>query len=82
VADSIDRSHFHIHAVPRLTSMLHEALALLFELGLNKAPSRNPRALTFDERFAATKPCIPPPVKHRTLEERRAALGCFVLVSG
>jgi hypothetical protein len=79
--DSIRRCHFHIHVIPRLTSLLHEALALLFDLGLNKAPSKNPRALCFEERFVG-RCSIMHPTTDRTLEERRAALGCFFLVSG
>jgi hypothetical protein len=63
--------------MPTLTNLLHQSLVLLFDLGLNKASSRNPRALVFEERFLGRHPTT-----HRTLEERRAALGCFVLVSG
>lgn len=50
--NSIRRSHFHFHIMPRLANLLHEALALLFDLGLNKAPSKSPKTLAFEERFA------------------------------
>ncbi|KAH8807091.1 hypothetical protein F5884DRAFT_788514 [Xylogone sp. PMI_703] len=74
-------SHFHIHTMPRLTNLLHEALALLFDLGLHKAPSRNPKALDIDEQ--SMNKCHGVQLNRgRTLEERRAALGCFFLVSG
>jgi len=79
--NSIRRCHFHIQVIPRLTNLLHTALALLFDLGLNKAPSRNPRALVFEERFIG-RCSVTHPTIDRTLEERRAALGCFFLVSG
>jgi hypothetical protein len=80
--NSIRRSHFHFHVMPRLTTnLLHEALALLFDLGLHKAPSKNPRTLVFEDRFGG-RGSIRHPTTDRTLEERRAALGCFFLVSG
>jgi hypothetical protein len=81
IINSIRRCHFHIHVMPRLTNLLHEALAMLFDLGLNKAPSRNPRALVLEGRFGGRCGIIHPTTV-RTLEERRAALGCFFLVSG
>jgi diadenosine tetraphosphate (Ap4A) HIT family hydrolase len=80
--DLTRRSHFHFHVMPRLTTnLLHEALALLFDLGLHKAPSKNPRTLVFEDRFGG-RGSIRHPTTDRTLEERRAALGCFFLVSG
>ena len=61
--------------------MLHQALVLLFDLGLNKAFSKNIRALALEER-AVGRRSHPDPTDNRTLEERRAALGCFFLISG
>jgi hypothetical protein len=75
-------NQFHIHVMPRLTYLLHQALALLFDLGLNKGAFRNPRALGIEGRLYATRCTNNYQTTDRTFEERRAALGCFYLVSG
>ena len=76
------RGHHHGHfLLIRLTHLLHEALALLFDMGLNKAPFKQSRTLNLEQRSSWSSKDVLPTVE-RTLEERRAALGCFFLVSG
>lgn len=62
---------------PVLLSLLQLAIAILYDLELDKAPLKDPTlAIAYDLK-GITKPTGIP----RTLEERRAFLGCFLMSS-
>lgn len=74
------RGHYHVHDKPVITQATQLAMALVGNLGLNKPPLKEPKQimLNLDARGCPTKPFSPSP---RTMEERRAVLGCFLLGS-
>lgn len=63
-----------------MTQVTQLAMALVANLGLNKPPLKEPvqMMLNLDARGCPIKPFVP---STRTLEERRAVLGCFLLSS-
>lgn len=63
-----------------ITQTAQLGIALMGNLGLNKPPLKEPTqmVLNLDGRGCPTKPFSP---SIRTMEERRAVLGCFLLSS-
>ncbi|CAD6586535.1 MAG: hypothetical protein ASARMPREDX12_002379 [Alectoria sarmentosa] len=72
--------HYHNNEKPIITQVIQLAMALVADLGLNKPPLKEPTQmmLNFDARGCPIKPFSP---STRTMEERRAVLGCFLLSS-
>jgi len=65
---------------PILTNLIQLAIALVYDLGLNKPPYQDQALI-----LAHTIKGIPPPPgseRSANLEERRALLACFLLTSG
>jgi hypothetical protein len=62
---------------PVLIPLVQLAIAVLYDLGLDKAPSKDP-ALSIAYEM---KGILKPPGLSRTMEERRALLGCFLMSS-
>lgn len=60
-----------------LTVLSQFVASLVFDLGLNKPVATEPTQLA----CIPPPPLKPPPRPPRTMEERRAVLGTFVLVS-
>ncbi|KAL6718431.1 hypothetical protein ACLMJK_004521 [Lecanora helva] len=71
--------HYHIYDKPVITSVLQMAKGLVGNLGLKRMPPKEPpqMMLEYDAR-GCPKPFNPTP---RTIEERRAVLGCFLVSS-
>ncbi|BAE60275.1 unnamed protein product [Aspergillus oryzae RIB40] len=65
-------------AKPFLNFYSHLLTGLVSELGINKAPRKDQSVLQGFNRAAGLKT---EPAMKRTLEERRAVLGCFVITS-
>ncbi|KAL2865264.1 Zn(II)2Cys6 transcription factor domain-containing protein [Aspergillus lucknowensis] len=59
------------------TSLVHLAISILYELGLDKPPCQDPGLIAFYDLKERKKPArlLRPP----TLEERRLVLGCFLV---
>lgn len=72
--------HYHIHDKPVMIQSTQLAMALVGNLGLNKPPLNEPTHMMYnlDSRGCPIKPFSP---STRTMEERRALLGCFLLSS-
>lgn len=72
--------HYHIHDKLVIIQTTQLAMALVGNLGLNKPPLKEPTQmlLNLDARGCPRKPFTP---SARTVEERRAVLGCFLLSS-
>ena len=73
-----NRCYYHFFNVPQLTSLVSTASTLIYDLGLNKSPLRDP--LTVYQcavRSACGTRQLPNPT--RTVEEQRTLLGCFYL---
>jgi len=70
------RTHYHLKREKPILSLFScLAQSLVFDLGLNKIPSES-------HLSACLKlPFLHPPVREKTLEERRAVLACFLLTS-
>ncbi|KAL4732986.1 hypothetical protein BDV11DRAFT_214568 [Aspergillus similis] len=62
---------------PISTSLVQLAIALLYDLGLDKPPSQDPAAIIIYEWKGGNKP--PRPSRSPNAEECRALLGCFLL---
>lgn len=67
--------HFQLELGSQIRSILHLSLAMLSDLGLNCRPSSVKRILPL-ESFPAD---YERQIIHRTLDERRAYLGCFYI---
>ena len=74
------RGHYHVHDKPVIIQATQLAMALVGNLGLNKPPPKEPAQvmLSLNARGCPTRPFTP---TVRTMEERRAILGCFLLGS-
>ncbi|KAH8684458.1 hypothetical protein BGZ60DRAFT_166324 [Tricladium varicosporioides] len=70
-------SYYHFYNVPRLTGLISAACTILYDLKLTRPPTKTPLSL-FDKamRHANMKE-ISEPI--RTIDERRAYLGCYFL---
>jgi hypothetical protein len=86
-ADDPYRYHFHLHLGSQLLNLVHLMMALLSELGLNKEAALGKHVTGFG-RFGyfgksgtVLDMSAPGGLTKRTLEERRAFLGCFFLTS-
>lgn len=65
---------FHqFHAKPFLSVFTHLATSLVFDLGLNKPVQVTPSTFNLHQSLRPSTP--------RTMEERRAALGCYLITS-
>ena len=64
---------------PIFTSLVQLAIAILYDLGLDKPPSNDPGLILEYDLKGARKPSRFS--RSPTLEERRALLGCFLLSS-
>ncbi|KAK9350915.1 hypothetical protein V1523DRAFT_435885 [Lipomyces doorenjongii] len=64
---------------PLLTSLVQLAIAILYDLGLDKPPSKDPGVILAYDMKGARKPSRF--LRSPTLEERRALLGCFLMSS-
>jgi hypothetical protein len=65
---------------PIVTSLVQLAIAILYDLYLDKAPSPDPaRKISYDLNGARLPPLI---MRSPTIEERRVLLGCFLMSSG
>ena len=69
------RGHPRVKNIPNFTSLVQLAMGILFDLGLNKPPltERNLMMLEYDSRGCPKRLSS----AERTLEERRAVIGCF-----
>jgi hypothetical protein len=82
-----NRYHFHLHLGSQLCNFVHLIMAVVTELGLNKEPSVNPpvsglgRFGYFGKSGSVLVMGTPEGCARRTLEERRAFLGCFFITS-
>lgn len=64
---------------PVLVGMVQLAIAIIYDLGLDRGPLRDPVLIhAQDMRGGFRHPRV---LKTRTTEERRALLGCFLLSS-
>ncbi|KAF7595463.1 hypothetical protein BBP40_005799 [Aspergillus hancockii] len=67
-------ANYYSHSKPFLSAFTQLAIASVFDLGLNKpVPKETPVTINC-HRF-------PQPLEPRTMEERRAVLGCFLVTS-
>lgn len=64
----------------QFTNYLHMALAMVIEMGLNKPVTLKMSRFISTAKTALGKDLLPSLAPH-TLEERRAFLGCFYLMS-
>ena len=74
------RGQYYLHNQGFLTNLTYLTIALVMELGLNKAKSKDMPHLLLEysaqgcpERYCQSH--------ERTMEERRAVIGCFVITS-
>jgi len=67
-----------VHDKPFLSVLTQLAISLVFDLGLNKRPFRDPDVMFNFKPNGCPKPS---PSTVRTMEERRAVLGCFLITS-
>jgi hypothetical protein len=67
-----------------MNNLLQLAVALMVDLGLNNAPNSNERSKLFiaTHKAAHTAHADYLGMKARTIEERRAVAGCWLLVAG
>lgn len=73
-----DRRHFFERSI--LISLVQLAIAILYDLGIDKPPSQDPALLNLAYDLKGMgKPSIS--LKSPTMEERRALLGCFLMSS-
>jgi hypothetical protein len=64
---------------PVLVGMVQLAIAIIYDLGLDRGPLRDPVLIyAQDMRGVLRHPRV---TKSRTTEERRALLGCYLLSS-
>ena len=73
------RDHCYCLEKPILTSLVHNAIAVMYDLGLDKPPSEDPGVRLAYELKGSQKP--PGHTRAETLDERRALLGCYLLSS-
>lgn len=71
------RDRFYSFEKPVLIGLVQLAISILYDLQLDKAPSRDPALSIAYELKGILKPAGLP----RTMEERRALLGCFLMSS-
>jgi len=64
---------------PILTSLVQLAIAILYDLGLDKPPSKDPALILAYDLKGTRKPSRF--LRSPTMEERRALLGCFLMSS-
>ena len=67
-----------------VTPLTQLAISIVFDLGLNKAPEEPRGHISFRAATRCKPPSarpVTPPRRARTLEERRAVLGCYLLSS-
>ncbi|KIN05469.1 hypothetical protein OIDMADRAFT_153650 [Oidiodendron maius Zn] len=70
---------YHTFEKPIFSSLVQLAIAILYDLGLDKPPSKDPAlALTYDLKGIKQPSRFSRPP---TMEERRALLGCFLMSS-
>jgi hypothetical protein len=62
-----------------MTSLVQAAIAMLYDLGLDKPPSKDPSVMLTHELKGGPK--LSRTVGSETMEERRVSLGCFLLSS-
>lgn len=70
---SVDRANYHFHGKPFLSVFTHLAISLVFELGLHKPVQAPPPIFNLNSCPIASG--------IRTMEEHRAALGFFMIIS-
>lgn len=75
----IFRDWHHPFEKPIVLSLVQLAIGILFELGLDKAPSNDPGLMLTYDLKGLKKPARL--VRSPTMEERRALLGCFLMSS-
>jgi len=63
-----------------VTNLIQLAIAILYDLGLDKASTKDPALIVAYELKGAPKPARL--LRSPTMEERRAYLACFILSSG
>ncbi|KAL4787633.1 hypothetical protein BJX76DRAFT_354113 [Aspergillus varians] len=68
-------ANYQVHAKPFLSLFTQLAVSLVFDLGLNK-PVHDETTVAHCPKSRARRPAIP-----RSMEERRAVLGCFLMTS-
>ena len=73
------RGHFYIYDKAVITTFMELAMAQLASLGLNKPPPKeSPHTMLHFDGKGCPRPLIS---YERTLEDRRAALACFLVSS-
>ena len=74
------RGHYYLHNKNILSNLVQLAIALLAELGLNKAAPRDmPHTLLISAARGSPEQFAQP--EDRTMEEKRLAVGCFLVTS-
>jgi hypothetical protein len=75
----VPRDRRYLYGKPVFVSLVQLAIAILYDLGLDKAPPKDPgMVLAYDLKGAAKPSGIP---RVPVMEERRALLGCFLMSS-
>jgi hypothetical protein len=70
------RGHFQFYAKPFLAAFTQLAMSLVFDLGLNKPVLKDMHPVPCLKDKTCSRPSGP-----RTMDERRAVLGCFLITS-
>ena len=86
---TIERYHFHLHLNSQMCNLLHLIMAMVVELGLNKASPKAPKPGFGRLGYFGNAGSVPDRAftaasrqsTTKTLEERRTFLGCFFLTS-
>jgi hypothetical protein len=74
--ESSFRDLHHSMDRPIYVTLLQIAIAILYELGLDKRASKDPGLILMNDMKGLPQPAKPP-----TMEERRAWIGCFLMSS-